>query len=102
MHPLAVEMTSEFVHAVVCDEPGEWLSGIEASDPSHAPSDAVRDLARRDLAARFGGGLSVAQRGRVPVLHRRGEPLPADLSLSHHGRFVAFACASEASEDSSR
>jgi phosphopantetheinyl transferase (holo-ACP synthase) len=37
--------------------------------------------------------LTIRRVGRVPILLHRGRPAPVDLSLSHHGRFVAFACA---------
>jgi phosphopantetheinyl transferase (holo-ACP synthase) len=36
--------------------------------------------------------LHIRRVGRVPILFHRSDPAPVDLSLSHHGRFVAFAC----------
>jgi hypothetical protein len=36
--------------------------------------------------------LGVTHDGRIPRLERAGHAVGADLSLSHHGRFVAFAC----------
>jgi hypothetical protein len=35
--------------------------------------------------------LRIVRQERIPRLQLRGAPLPIDLSLSHHGRFVAFA-----------
>jgi hypothetical protein len=35
--------------------------------------------------------LRIVRQERIPRLQRRGAPLPIELSLSHHGRFVAFA-----------
>ncbi len=90
---------AQYVHAVAhgMDEPCEWpcvaLQG-EPAEPA-APSEAVRRLAIAELAPRLGvepAELSIRRRGRVPILCLRGRPVPADLSLSHHGRFVAFAC----------
>jgi hypothetical protein len=46
------------------------------------------------IAAALGvapGELSIVREARIPRLWRHGEPVPIDLSLSHHGRFVAFA-----------
>ena len=51
---------------------------------------AVASVARAlDLAA---SGLAVVREGRLPSLAYRGRVLDAALSLSHHGRFAAFAC----------
>jgi hypothetical protein len=59
-------------------------------DPSHA----ARELARRRSAQRLGldpRELCVVRRGGIPSLGlAAGGAL--DLSLSHHGRFVSFAC----------
>jgi phosphopantetheinyl transferase (holo-ACP synthase) len=60
------------------------------------PSDAVRRFACEQLAAQLAcepAELLVVKTHGVPQLERNGEPLAADLSLSHHGRFVSFACA---------
>jgi hypothetical protein len=66
-----------------------------AEAPGADLSAEARALACRTLAARLGiepQRLGVAKRERVPLLCADGEPAHADLSLSHHGRFVAFAC----------
>jgi hypothetical protein len=39
------------------------------------------------------GDLELVSENRVPCFRLSGRPVPADVSLSHHGRFVAFACA---------
>jgi len=52
-------------------------------------------VALRRLAETLGvdpADLEIRKRGRVPELCRRGRPAAADLSLSHHGAVVAFAC----------
>jgi hypothetical protein len=64
-----------------------------ASEPAHA-SAAVRTLAR-DVAATHlrcaPSELAILREGRVPRLVRGALPLNLDLSLAHHGRFVAAA-----------
>lgn len=81
---------------------GEVLAGwrqlaigeIESGDPE-APSRAVREMLCERLAARLGVNadeLEVRRRGRIPFLWLRGKPAPVDLSLSHHGGWLAFAC----------
>jgi len=64
----------------------------DGTDPSHS----VRALATQALAPALGvvsGELEIQrERDRPPVLLVRGRPTGAALSLSHHGRFVAFAC----------
>jgi hypothetical protein len=56
---------------------------------------AVRQLTRTALAERLGldpERLDVGADGRMPTLQVDGRVANATLSLSHHGRFVAFAC----------
>lgn len=55
---------------------------------------AARALALRAAARLLGvpaGELEIVREGRRPRLLRRGAPAGAALSLSHHGRFAAFA-----------
>lgn len=68
---------------------------VEPKGHDAEPSRAARALAARVLgeeldlpadAFRFG------RRGHVPTLAVEGRRASLDLSLSHHGRFVAFAC----------
>ena len=73
-------------------------TGIAERAEEEDASAAVRRFARRRIAAALGvveDDLRFERRGRVPDL-RVGEARLA-LSLSHHGRFVAFACGLEAS-----
>jgi hypothetical protein len=72
------------------------VDSLEATreDP-HAASRAVRDFARTRLAAFLGvdeGDLEIRRRGRIPELWLAGRRAHADLSLSHHGAVIAFAC----------
>ena len=64
-----------------------------AALPAQA-SAGVRALARAAAAAHRGCAppeLAFAQAGRAPRLERAGAPLALDLSLAHHGRFLAAA-----------
>jgi len=93
---LRVEERDAYVHALACGgtSVGGERSGV-AEVASADLSGEVREFARSALAAQLGcpaERLSIAKRGRIPVLCVDGEPARADLSLSHHGRFVAFAC----------
>jgi hypothetical protein len=59
------------------------------------PSAAVRRVTVTTLAHLLDvpeDDLAIDRDGRVPWLRVRGRPAAVDLSLSHHGRFVAFAC----------
>jgi phosphopantetheinyl transferase (holo-ACP synthase) len=63
-------------------------------DP-HAPSRVVRAFSRVRLAEILGvdaDELEIRRRGRIPELWIGGVRAEADLSLSHHGTVVAFAC----------
>jgi phosphopantetheinyl transferase (holo-ACP synthase) len=93
------------LHAVATSElaqPRRVLTGwrkldageIASGDPD-APSRAVRALLCERIAGLLGvapSELEVRRRGRVPFLWLRGEPAPVDLSLSHHGDWLGFAC----------
>jgi len=84
------------LHVVATDdEPvvSELLTAVVAS-PAVEPSVAVRRLASTAVADRLGvsaDALYIGRQDRIPRLQLRGVPLPIDLSLSHHGRFVGFA-----------
>jgi phosphopantetheinyl transferase (holo-ACP synthase) len=94
---LCIEERAEYVHALASDDASAESAarGVREIASEDASAEA-RSFACEALAAHLGARaseLSVAKRGRIPVLCVRGDPARADLSLSHHGRFVAFACA---------
>jgi phosphopantetheinyl transferase (holo-ACP synthase) len=64
------------------------------SAQSEEPGVAARRLAAGVIANLLcvdARELVVDRTGRMPLLLRSGRPLPGTLSLSHHGRYVAFA-----------
>lgn len=67
---------------------------LDERDPE-AATRAVRRLCLESLALPLrvrASDLEVRRRGRIPELWLRGARAAADLSLSHHGSLVAFAC----------
>ncbi len=91
------------LHAIATDErtPESRIltETAELEDPAGAlpgtGGAAARALAVEHIAGRLGVDpeeLEIERRGRIPTLRHRGEETGLDLSLSHHGRFVAFAC----------
>jgi len=101
--PVRVELDAERVHAIAVDAI-EGFARVhsrvaELPSPGADPSAAVRALAREGLAPLVGArpeALEIARRGRIPVLRVGGAEAGLDLSLSHHGRFVAWACEASA------
>ena len=96
LHALATPEAAaeaELLHALVRLSPtssGKLLPG--------ELSRAARLLACERIARRLGVAaedLEVRKRGRIPELWLCDKPLAVDLSLSHHGELVAFACALE-------
>ena len=117
-YPVRVAVTGDCVHAVAMEPPvagaehaGVAVCAAEGDVGVSPPGRAARDLAAEGIAPILGverADLRFARRGRVPELQldpalrrgwdpaRRG-PVEARLgrlavSLSHHGRFVAYAC----------
>jgi phosphopantetheine--protein transferase-like protein len=67
----------------------------EIGRDAHAPGRIARELALSRIAAVLSvapDALEIRKEGRIPKLWLHGEPAPCDLSLSHHGEVVAFAC----------
>ncbi len=94
-----VRAAAEHVHAVARPA-GDTLDSICGAVAMMRSAEAFASFATRrfavvTLAARLGvraGDLAIQRDGRIPTLWYRGRRTTADLSLSHHGRFVAFAC----------
>jgi phosphopantetheinyl transferase (holo-ACP synthase) len=90
--------TGEFVHVVALPAGADWGAVSMAVDTlgegAEDPSLAVRRLALRTIAHELGvdfARLSIGRRGRIPTVELDGRTTELSLSLSHHGRFVAFA-----------
>lgn len=94
-----LEAGSHYVHAVARVEGAGAVvvcRAVTTRPDGVAESLAVRQLAARRLGALLGlapEAIAIRRDGRVPVLWIDGRGSAADLSLSHHGRFVSFACA---------
>jgi len=88
----------DHVHAVAWgagESPDAICTAVAKLPEGATGSDAARWLAIATLSRRLGVApedLAIRRDGRIPALWLRGRPSPTDLSLSHHGRFVAFAC----------
>jgi phosphopantetheinyl transferase (holo-ACP synthase) len=97
---LALFAEGDLLHAVATDAADperDVLCALAArpagQDPDGA-SRAVRALAREAAAAQLGcraDEIEVWREGRLPRLRRLGAQRELDLSLSHHGRFLAAA-----------
>ncbi len=93
---LEVSRRGDALHALAWrpDGPGATAIRSAVGAAGDDPGAAVRRLAARDIAAALTLGPDEPRiAGRPPVATRRGRWLPVVLSLSHHGRFVAFAWA---------
>jgi len=97
---VALFAEGDALHAVATDAGDPELavlrvvSALPATAGSGCASQAVRTLARDAAAAHLRcapGELELWREGRVPRLRRRGAQQYLDLSLSHHGRYLAAA-----------
>jgi len=73
---------------------GRFVWAVEACRPGDDPSRAARSLAARVLAEEIHlpqSALHFEKQGRIPSIRVDGRDELLDLSISHHGRYVAFA-----------
>jgi phosphopantetheinyl transferase (holo-ACP synthase) len=101
-YPVTVSVRGGCVHAVASFPRSEASVVLSGAEPHERGPDAEAGRAARSLAiTRVAAWLCVdpsclwiERDGRIPRLRRRDDGRDvAPLSLSHHGRFVAFACA---------
>jgi phosphopantetheinyl transferase (holo-ACP synthase) len=106
-----VDRTDEWVHAVatIADPPSTHRrvkAGIERlAEPDPDSSRIVRNFVRVALGSLIElppSQIQVATERGIPVALWRNRRLPVDLSLSHHGRLVAWACGDCAVPDDQR
>ena len=98
--PVRIVEADGAVHAVASTASGRLVTGVLRIDgrdraSGSDPGEIARRFAREQLAARLAvpiESLEIRKHGRVPELWQRGARAAADLSLSHHGDVVAFAC----------
>jgi len=92
--------TIERVHVIALPAGTDWdavESAVELRANGSAAEDAslaVRRLARREVGRSLAlpeARLSIGRRGRIPILELDGRPTSLALSLSHHGRWIAYA-----------
>jgi hypothetical protein len=90
--------TPERVHVIALPAGADW-GAVDADavelDPIDAdPSEAVRVLAKRAVARSLAvpeARLAIGRRRRIPTIELDGVETSLSLSLSHHGRWVAYA-----------
>ncbi|MDA8126520.1 MAG: 4'-phosphopantetheinyl transferase superfamily protein [Deltaproteobacteria bacterium] len=100
---LQVTLTDRYVHALTATTPADldrsrWqVEEIKNGDIAADPSVLVRAFLCREMAVLAGCPAAELQVRKSPLgsgapdLCRRGVPLPFTISLSHDGRFVAYA-----------
>jgi phosphopantetheinyl transferase (holo-ACP synthase) len=92
---LRISRHGDCVHAIAClrGDPAKTHAGVIESG-SQDPSTAARSLALAELSKALRvrpEDLQIARRGRIPELEHHGFSIGVPLSLSHHGRFAAYA-----------
>jgi len=96
---VCIDVSCERIHAIAwAGSTGTNLLVSKVStDTAMDPSATARRLAVSTLAPYLNASVrevTIVRRQRTPpYLLLRGRPVAAHLTLSHHGRFVAFACA---------
>ena len=88
--PVRVGQGLDWIHALALrGDPARVRAGMLRIDGAAEPGRAARGL----LLASFSepAGVSLERVGRIPRARLAGRTLPVAVSLSHHGRLVAFA-----------
>lgn len=104
--PVRIGLTGACVHAVV----SRWRGGDDTicgtrrleRPAEDDPSDRVRELALAVIASRLQlsrARLRIVRTDRIPRLLVGDRTLAAQLSLSHHGSYVGFACRFDAAPE---
>jgi hypothetical protein len=93
-----LEENTSWVHAVVYADvdPGDLYFATDSLPEATDCRDWVRSFAARSIEAELGFGAGVCfipRSQKLPALEAAGKVSDHHLSLSHHGGFVAFACA---------
>jgi hypothetical protein len=90
--------TPDHVHVVALPSGADWgavdADAVALESEDEDPSEAVRRLARREIARSLAvseARLAIGKRGRIPTIELDGDEIPLSLSLSHHGRWIAYA-----------
>lgn len=96
VYKVDLDVTEERVHAVARGagrgKPGCDVSRSERYLEARDVSALVRARAARSVGDRLGiEPAEIEIRGRIPTAMRDGKRLPVDISLSHHGRYLAVA-----------
>lgn len=90
--------TPNYVHVVALPFGSDWGGADHVVERlTHKSGDssvAVRVMAIREISRRLGVGaerIAIGRRERIPTVELDGMPTSLALSLSHHGRWVAYA-----------
>ena len=95
VYSVTLDITEDRVHAVALNPGTKPVSGIDRPPRHPSPTDAsvlVRAQAARTIGRQLGiMPQEIEISGRIPRAMRNGKRLPVDISLSHHGRYLAHA-----------
>jgi len=95
VYPVAMDITEQRIHAVARNSSTMPVSGI--SQPACIPNSRDASiLVRAQAACTIGERLGIEPEdieimGKIPRATHNGKRIPVDISLSHHGRFLAHA-----------
>lgn len=91
VHAIAAPDASDYAHVLCSIVPSRDAPEVAGDDPSAQ----VRHLACEAVAKHLGiefARVEITRDARIPRLAIDGDPCPVSLSLSHHGRWLAYAC----------
>lgn len=86
-------LSKNYIHSIAYSS--SFFDGVELISENSNPSDAVRMFCLQDIINKINldskTNLHIRTENNIPFVYQEGNKLSLNLSLSHHGRFVAWA-----------
>jgi phosphopantetheinyl transferase (holo-ACP synthase) len=84
-----------YIHSIASISDNPFFAGVEKVYPESNPSESVRICCLQDLVNKMNlksnVSLQIRTENNIPFVYLNEDKLPVNLSLSHHGKFVAWS-----------
>jgi phosphopantetheinyl transferase (holo-ACP synthase) len=92
---VTIPSNDHYIHSIASISDNPFFAGVEKVYPESNPSESVRMFCLQDLVNKMNlessVSLQIKTENNIPFVYLNEDKLPVNLSLSHHGRFVAWS-----------